>query len=569
MKNKISKILLVAVVSIALYACKKSFLDAEPQGVVSEATLANENGVNKLLLGAYAMLDGFDDNLQLGAEMGTSGSNSNYGSMGGGEANKGSTPQDLEANLTPVVRHEVLATNRAINDRWKALYEGVKRCNTVLLVLAKASDIKDEERKNITGQARFLRAWYHFQARITFGKIPYLDEKIDEDLISGKIPGVANDTETWPQILADAKFAFENLPAKMDAIGRINKWTAGALYGKILMFAKDFAAAKTVLTDVVNNGTNSLEVPFGLNDNFDDAFNVDFDNSIESVFAFQASVNDGSFGANGNEGDSPFRTYGVGCCGFFTPTYWLTNTFKTDAAGLPDASPYTSSVMDPFSQAGLTQYAGNVDIRLDWTAGRIGVPFYDWGIPNTSWTFDIGAGPFHSKKNTIRKSQLGAAYEQSFWSTAAVTSQNINLIRFADVILLLAEAEVEVGSLPNAFALVNRIRNRAKNSRVVSFSSSLGTPKTEPYATMFASQDQARAAVRYERKLELAMEGHRFFDLVRWGAATTELNAFYNYESSLPYQTDLIPKPVYTSAKDYYPIPQQQIDLSKGLLKQN
>jgi hypothetical protein len=572
MKNKVSKILLVSVLIITLAACSKGFLDATPQGVLDQTTLSNAKGINKLLLASYAILDGHDDVLGLGGEWGTSGSNFNYGSVGGGDANKGSDPGDQAPNIATVQRHEVPASNGAINDRWKTLYEGVKRCNIVLQVLANATDVDDAGKKNITGQARFLRAWYHFQARITFGKVPYLDEKIDADLAAGIIPGVANDAEVWPQILADAKFAYENLPTSQDAIGRVNKWTAGALYGKILMFAKDFPTAKTVLTDVVNNGTNSLGVKFDLNDNFDDNFNVDFDNSKESVFAFQSSANDGSSGRNGNWGDALNRPGGAvgGCCGFFNPTYWLTNSFKTDVLGLPVASPHNTTVLDPFGQSGYTQYAGNVDTRLDWTVGRGGVPFYDWGTVDATWTRDPSAGPYQPKKNVIRQSQLGRAYESSFWSAAGVTALNINLIRFSDVVLLLAEAEVEGGgSLTNAFNLVNRVRNRAKNSRLVTFPASKGVPKTEPYLVPFATQAEARAAVRLERNLELAMEGHRFFDLVRWGAAVNDINNYFTYESSIPYQVILKnPKPTYTAASDYYPVPQQQIDLSKGLIKQ-
>lgn len=572
-KNIITKFLIAAGLLSALYACKKSFLDATPQGVLDQATLANTKGLNKLLLAAYAILDGYDEALGLGGEWGASGSNFNYGSVGGGDANKGSDPGDQATNIATVQRHEVAPTNGAINDRWKTLYEGVKRSNIVLEVLAIASGVTDADKKNISGQARFLRSWYHFQLRTTFGKIPFIDEAKDIALAGNTIPGVANDAETWPQIIADAKYAYENLPATQDAVGRANKWTAGALYGKILMFSKDYATAKTVLTDVYNNGTNSLGVKFGLNTNFDDNFNVDFDNSKESVFAFQSSANDGASGRNGNWGDAlnrPGNSVG-GCCGFFNPTYWLANSYKTDANGLPDLSPNTTSVLATFGQAGLTQYAGNVDTRLDWTLGRPGVPYYDWGTVNDGWTRDPSGGPFQPKKNVIRQSQLSTAYESSFWSAGGVTALNINLIRFSDVVLLLAEAEIEVGSLTTAQTLINQVRNRAKGSRVVVFSNTLGTPKTEPYTTPFASQAAARDAVRLERRLELAMEGHRFFDLVRWGTAAAEINAYYNYETTLPYQVILKnPKPNYTSPKnDYYPIPQQQIDLSKGLLKQN
>jgi len=564
--------LTVIIFSIILWACKKKFLDITPVGVLDETTLSTEKGVNKLLIAAYAMLDAHDGDLGLGAEWGSGGSNFLYGSIGGGEANKGSDPGDQGSNMTPVQRHEVSGTNGGLNDRWNSIYEGVKRTNTTLQVLAKVPTISDASKKNITGQARFLRAWYHFQARILFGKVPYLDEKIDADLTNGAIKGVPNDVDIYPKILEDAKFAWENLPVKQDAIGRVNKWAAGAFYGKVLMFAKDFATAKTVLTDVVNNGTNPLGTKFDLNANYDDNFNVDFDNSKESVFAFQASSLDNASARNGNWGDllnTPSATGGGGA-GFFCPTYWFTNQFKTDAGGLPIANPQNTQVFDPFGQAGLTQYAGNVDVRLDWTIGRNGVPFHDWGTYLTSWPRDKSSGPYAAKKTMIRQSQVNSTHDASVWFVAGGTALNLNLIRFSDVLLLLAEAEIEAsgGSLANAFTLINRVRARAQNSRKVTFEPIYGTPVTAPYTTPFASQAAARSAVRLERLLELGLEGHRFFDLVRWGTASTELQAYYDYESPMPYQVLLKPKPTYQSpAKDYYPVPQAQIDLSNGFLK--
>ncbi|MEI7735123.1 MAG: RagB/SusD family nutrient uptake outer membrane protein [Ferruginibacter sp.] len=577
-KNNFAKILLLATIPVGFYACSKSFLDVSPQGVLDEATLSTEKGVNKILLSAYAMLDGYDGGLGIGGEWGSGGSNFVFGSMAGGEANRGSTPGDQSPNMTNAIRHDYAPGNGALNDKWKAFYEGVKRTNTTLEVLAKVANISATSKNNLAGQARFLRAWYHFQARITFGKVPYIDEKVDQDLANGVIAGVSNETEIFPQIVADAKFAYENLPALQDAKARVNKWAAGALYGKILMFTKDFATAKTVLTDVVNNGATPLGVKYDLNPNYDDNFNVSFENSSESVFAFQSSSQDNAGANNANWGDNLNTPATIGGAGFFCPTYYFTNNFKTDAAGLPLANPQNTVVLDPVGTnpvtggaPGYTQYSGNVDTRLDWTVGRNGVPFHDWGTYLTSWQRDITAGPFAGKKIMIRQSQVGAVHDASIWFSSGGTSLNINFLRFSDVLLLLAEAEIEAGSLPNAFALINRVRIRAQNSRVVSFPVTYGVPVTKPYITVFATQAAARSAVRLERMLELGMEGQRFYDLVRWASATTELTDFYNYESAIKYQQfgDLAPKPAYTGGpkQDYYAIPQQQIDLSHGLIK--
>ena len=569
MKNKFSKLFLALTLVSALYACKKSFLDINPQGALDEATLASGKGVNRVLLGAYALLDGHDGSLNLGGEWGSSGSNFLFGSIGGGEANKGSSVSDQGPNMTPVQRHEATATNGALNDRWKALYEGVKRTNTAISLITKAG-ITGDEQKNLTGQARFLRAWYHFQLRTTFGKVPYLDEKIDADLANSVITGVSNEADIFPMIVADAKFAYENLPAKQEAIARANKWAAGALYGKILMFTKDFATAKTVLTDVVSNGTNPLGLKYGLNANFADNFNVDFDNSKESILAFQASVNDQAGARNGNWGDALNTTAQFGGAGFFTPTYFFVNSFKTNALGLPVASPHNTEVLDRYAQAGYTNYVGNVDPRLDWTIGREGVPYHDWGTYSNTWVRNASSGPFTNKKGQIRLSQTAGSHDPSIWFSSGGVSLNMNLIRFADVILLLAEANVETNDLAGALTLVNQIRTRAANGSKVA--STVGVVSLAAAYPAFGSQPEARSAVRLERLLELGLEGQRFFDLVRWGTATAELNAYYNYESAMPYQVILKEpgKAAYGGvSKDYYPIPQEQIDLSNGFFKQN
>ena len=559
--------------AMVLFACKKSFLEVTPLGVLDESTLSTEKGVNNILISAYAMLDGHDGSFGvLGNEWGSGGSNFVFGSMAGGEANRGSSPGDQAANMVPQIRHEGTASSGSLNDRWRVIYEGVKRTNTVIQILAKVDGLSDSSRANIAGQARFLRAWYHFQARITFGAVSYLDEEIDAQLASGAINGVPNDHEIFPEILADAKYAYENLPGRQDARGRINKWAAGALYGKILVFSGDFATARTVLTDVVANGTTPLGAPFALNANYGDNFNVATDNSPESVLAFQASAQDNAGARNGNWGDQlnfPANG-GIGGGGFFCPTYFFVNRFKTDAAGVPVANPQNTEVMDPASQAGFTQYTGNLDTRLDWTIGRNGVPFHDWGVAQTSWQRDPTCGPYLSKKGVIYQSQVGASHDASIWFSAGGSSINLNLMRFSDVILLLAEAETESGSLQTAFDLVNRVRTRAANTAVVPFPATFGVAKTAAYPVVFPTQAAARNAIRLERLLELGMEGHRFFDLVRWGIAATELNAFYSYEGALPYQAlgDLNnPRASYSGPeRDYYDLPQRQIDLSNGTL---
>jgi len=593
MKNKKIIKLLFAFLGIAgFYACSKSFLDVTPQGVLDVTTLSTEKGVGKILLSAYAMLDGEDGGLGIGGQWGSAGSNFCFGSMGGGEANRGSIPTDQYPNMGTAIIHSNTPQNPALSDSWIWYYEGIKRSNTVLEVLGNVPTISAASKLNIEGQARFLRAWYHFQARIVFGRVPWIDVAADSALILHSIVSVANNVEIFPNILADAKYAYDNLPATQDSKGRINKWTAGAFYGKVLMFTHDYATAQTVLKDVFDNGTTPLGTKYALNANYHDNFDVNKENSPETVFDFQSSSQDGAGARNANWDDNLNTTAQFGGAGFFDPTYWFTNQFKTDAAGLPlsDAAAQTNDVLDPNGTSpvsgaspGYTQYAGNVDTRLDWTVGRNGIPFFDYGNYLTTWQRDRTAGPYAAKKTMIPQTDIGATHDASIWFAAGGTALNIHLIRFSDVMLMLAEADVEQGDLQSAFDLVNAVRTRAKNTPTVktyidptkpsggSTNVDAANYSTNPYPTVFPSADVARAAVRKERTLELGMEGQRFFDLVRWGTAATDLNAFYQYESLIPYQAtsgDLKGTPVYTddSLHNYYAIPQGQIDLSHGFL---
>jgi hypothetical protein len=295
------------------------------------------------------------------------------------------------------------------------------------------------------------------------------------------------------------------------------------------------------------------------------------------VFAVQHSVNDGSlanksgwsevlnFPYNNGTNDMP-----GGCCGFYQPTQNLVNAYRVDANGLPFLTTFNDvnvkndqglKSTDPF-----TPETAPLDARLDWTVGRRGIPYLDWGAHRgQSWIRDqSNGGPYSPIKNVYYKSQEKKLTDASFW-TNGVVATNYNIIRFADVLLMSAEAEVEAGSLAKAKDLVNRVRARAADpSGWVP-----GSPanyKVGLYPA-FASQDFGRMAVRFERRLELAMEGHRFFDLVRWGIAAETLNAYIAKEKSL--RSYLNNANFIKGKSEYFPIPQGEIDLSQGSLTQN
>ena len=578
--------LLIAGTVITL-SCGKGFLERTPKGSLDVNALANKKGVEALLIGAYAVLDGFINGggIFLGGWQ-SSGTNWVYGSVCGGDAHKGSDAGD-QPDVNPIETFTPTPTNDYFNQKWQIVYEGISRSNSVLRVMALATDIGAADKTRIEAEARFLRAHYHFEAKKMWNKVPWIDEAVEPPF------NVPNDADIWSKIEADLQFAYQNLAVTMNAKGRVNKYAAGALYAKALMFQGKYAAAKTVLDDLYTNGKNAQGVKYKLLDKYADNFNADTKNSTESVFAVQYSVNDGSGADNGGWGEVLNFPYTGGpgtCCGFFQPSQDLVNSFQVDpVTGLPNADTYNSHEVkndeglqstDPF-----VPETGTLDARLDWTVGRRGIPYLDWGKhPGYNWIRDQAySGPYAPIKNTYYKSQERVKTDVNFW-TSGITANNYTLIRFADVILWLAECEIEVGSLDKARQYVNEVRARAANPAgwVLDGAVPAANYKVGLYpvaAAQFATQAAARKAVRHERKIEFGMEGHRFFDLVRWGIAATEINKVLDYNGGVTVPTMNNKRSYLTAANftanknEYFPIPQSQIDLSSSggtpVLKQN
>jgi hypothetical protein len=424
-----------------------------------------------------------------------------------------------------------------------------------------------------------------------WGNVPYIDEKTYKSSDPSGVL-VPNTTDIWPQIEADFKFAADNLPATQAQKGRATRWAAKSYLAKTMLFQKKWAAAKTELLDVYNNSGKSLV------DNYHDNYRRVTNNNQESIFEVQFSINDGTTGSNGNNGDVLNWPYagnspGRGCCGFYQPSHNLVNAFKTDANGLPmignaaDGSQDTYNNEDVPSDQGIgfTQpytldVSVAVDTRLDWTVGRRGVKFLDWGAhPGSSWIRDQAyAGPFSGKKWMYYLSE-----ENSTTHATARRSVNNNfrLIKFSHIILWLAECEAELGNLAQAETYVNLIRNRAKRSAP---QDAIVNNKVEPYtAGTFASKGQGFAinATRFEQRLEFAMEGNRFFDLVRWGIAEKVLNAYVAKEGIAGKDVNgrtfskrnYLAGKVFLPRHNLFPIPQDEILNSqkegKSVLVQN
>lgn len=549
------KLIYTAIILACSTACSNSFLDLKPKGVLLEEQLTTANGVNSLLISAYSLMDG------VGAGNTTyhsSADNWVYGSVASDDAYKGTTSGDQPA-INFIEAYQILPDNDYFRGKWRAVYDGVSRANNVLQILAKtdAAEIGDDDRTRITAEARFLRGHYHFEAKKMWKNVPYIDEETydPEDPESTKVP---NTEDIWPKIEADFQFAYESLPARQSQPGRANKWSAAAMLAKAYMFQHKYAEAKTLLDLIMSQGG------YRLVDRYADNFRAATNNNPESILEVQHSVNDGAPGGqNGNEGVTLNYPYGgpTTCCGFFQPSQNLVNAFKT-SGGLPmldnfnDADVTNDQGIE--SSAPFTPYTGTLDPRLDWTVGRRGIPYLDHGPhPGKAWIRDQAyAGPYSPKKHMFYKADIGSA---TFANNPRQNANNYRMVRYSHVILWLAECEVEIGSMERARELVNMIRQRAANpdgfvkmpdgSNAANYNISL-------YTTPWADKATARKAVYFEERLEFGMEGHRFFDLVRWGIAKEVLNAYLAKEKA---KRTYLNDAVFKDYNIYYPIPLQEI----------
>jgi starch-binding outer membrane protein, SusD/RagB family len=576
--NRLKKLIGALLIGVAVFSCKKSFLERLPEASLNESTLANQQGVNAVLIGAYAALDGWADNgwsNAAGNPWPTAGSNWIWGSVTTDDATPGSQPND-QHGIERMNRYQYQPDDPYFRAKYQAVYWGVGRANATIRLLGAADDIAAPDKDQIEAEARFLRAYFHFDAYKMWKNIPYIDETVTEFRQK-------NDVDALPKIEADLQFAITKLAEKSNnSSGRATKGAAQALLARAYMYVGRYADAKPLLAAVIGSADYSLV------SNFHDNFDPSKQNNNEMVFAYKASVNDGAGeSANGNWGDRLMGIHNMtgvnGCCGFHTATWNLMNAYKTDAVtGLPIAN---------FNATDYNAATDFLDPRVDWTFARAGIPFFDWGPHQAAWARDAGySGYFNPKKSTFHKAQYKAFSTASGWSDWP-NAIDVPLLRYADVLLMAAECEIETnGNLVLANSYINDVRGRARNfvqgagTSEATISQALPAPVAgivvaNVNATnyriglwpAFASQAAARDALRWERRLELAMEGYRYFDLLRWGIAETVLNAHVNVEKNKfgCYQG----AETFTAKHKLFPIPAVEIELSRidgePQLKQN
>ncbi|MFN8241285.1 MAG: RagB/SusD family nutrient uptake outer membrane protein [Bacteroidales bacterium] len=578
-KNNIIIIALFALLAI-ISACSESFLDVKPKGSLDQGVLATEKGVDMLLIGAYSLLDGVSS--QFGWEAASS--NWVYGDIRGMVGNKGTDAGD-QPDINPIQTFSETSTNPYLNVKWRQVYEGVSRANSAISVANQAladGAITQEKYDLFVKQAKALRGWYHFEAWRMWEKVPYVDETTD-------LLNVTNTADPRDKIIADLQ-AGTSLPDNMGQVGRFNGTVCKVLAAKALMQMKhDYATALTLL-NAAKTGKKPDGSAIGLATTYGEIFDLANRNGIEAVYTVQYSVNDGSGGWNAGWGEVlnfPYKSGGSpgGCCGFFQATQEFVNSFRT-SGGLPLLdNTYNSPANKVINDYGLTpaqpftEDAGPLDPRLDWTVGRRGIPYWDWGVhTGTDWVRDASyAGVYSPKKQVYKKSQEGQYTEVGNW-TSGYTANGYRMIRYADVLLMIAECQIESSTpdLAGARANINLVRARAANPAGF-VKEADGTTNAANYVINqypasgypFDSQANARLALRMERKLELGMEGHRWFDLNRWGNTVTELNRVLTYEKTQQWGNSMYGTAIVGAEDVTYPIPQRQIDLSNGKLVQN
>jgi hypothetical protein len=483
------------------------------------------------------------------------------------------------------------------------------RCNHVIRVADLAYEretITESDLNQYKAEALFLRAYLHLEAIKIWDFIPYSDELNEDGLVenfppenvesnAGDTPwGRLNEGIPWENVEADLQFSIDHLDygPREGAIGRTNRYKALALMSRIKMYRGQYNEALPVLNQLINSGN------YNLLQNFNENFRVSGDNGAEAIFQIQYSVNDGASGWLGNIGDMPTDLWGGWLrWGYFQPSQNLVNAFKTQN-GLPYLNAFgldfnesgddvTNDMGIPSEDTTYVPDTRELDPRLDWTVGRRGIPYLDWGDhPGEAWIRDqVWGGPYSNIKQRYYQEDENIYSQASGWQNSR-NANNYSIIRYADILLMAAECEIEVGSLDRARELVNMVRARARDGAWVlkngaiddgSHSGANGEPPAANYVINeypsdgglldpFTSQENAREAVWFERRLELAMEGHRFWDLKRWGTAKTTLNNYVDREAHLRV---LLEGAEFEDKHIRHPIPQDEIDISEGFLKQN
>ena len=551
----------LCIAATAFTACSDQ-LELAHQGEFTADQLTDES-IEGLMSSAYQGLEAhfFDDNNAAFA-----GPITNWVfDVRSDDAYKGGEGVSMEANIHQLEISNISSDNATCLNKWENNYLGIARVHKAMQAIQDAGSVSDKEA--LLGELKTLRAWYYFDLNRIFRSIPYFAENDDPKTVPN---GNMSRDEIYSAIKADLEDAYNNMAETQAQPGRFTKYVAAALLAKVNAQTSSWSEVEKWANVVINSGK------YQLYDNFGDMSKLEFNNRKESIMAIQFSTANENIHVNFcnllNTTRSEGNIFGSGD-DFFLASQNLVNAFRTDANGLPYLDGTFNSVRVT------SDYQGSVDPRLDFTVGRIGYPFRGHTYTE-GWCRDYNTyGEYSGKKGLIDPNSSDMV--QGFpWGASGL---NFILIRYADILLLKAEALIEQASGSNAATddklvearnIVNQIRQKAARSIDGNYYPvDLDPGKADYYVGLYPedwdgnlawTKDRARMAVRMERRLELAMEGQRWFDLLRWGTAVETVNKYMQEESNL--------RPYYAGASVtedelYLPIPISQIENSNGLYK--
>lgn len=560
---------IIAVIALGMLlvsSCKKQ-LDYIPTGALSSTDLASTTAVEGLVTAAYAGIGNGD-------MIGPIYSNWAYGSVRSDDAYKGGGGTGDVGEIDAMEHYNLVTPtmDAFVSRTWKNLFKSISRANVALRAVNALSETDFPQKKSRVAELKFLRGHSYFTMKLLYKNIPIFDENATEEEIL-KVSNDLSNEESWNKIAADFQHAVDNLPETQTQLGRPNKYAAQAYLAKLKLFQ---AYEQNATHQVVNiNPTRLQEVvtltqsviasgKYSLSPDIADNFIPETENGPESVFAIQFTINDGTTSGRLNYEDGLNYPHGApqyGCCGFHAGSQNLVNAHTTDANGLPNFTTFNNGIAD--------LKTATVDVRLDHTVGIDGHVYkYDnTKLFSNSWVRDPGVyGNFH----TMRNQQL--ANSSSYFKNGPFmgVAKNYDIIRYDEVLLMQAEAYIELGQQDKALPLINQVRARAAAS-TGKLKKSDGTfasrYNVQPYSAAGWTQAYARQALHWERRLEFATEGHRFFDLVRWGIAAPTLNQYIAVEKT---RRTFLATAVFTAGRDeYLPVPQSEITFTNGLYKQN
>lgn len=569
--KKILYSVLTVLALVGTTSCSDFLDDQKPQGVLDSDMVKDPSNVDNLVISAYAVFTTAED-INSSFSMWNFDVRSDDAYKGGNGTSDGDVFHQLE------IEQGVLTTNWNINDMWVRLYNCISRVNSAISVLETTSDSYQLKAQRL-GEMKFLRAYAHFLLKRLYKNIPFImDANLKQEDYNTLSNTEFNNDEGWQQIINDVEYAYSVLPVKQTDKGRPSKAAAAAFLTKAYLYKayrQDDAASNQVTSinredllkvieysnpDIYSAGGFDLEPDF--HNNFRPE--TQYENGVESIWAMQYSINDGTKYGNLN------WSYGLivpnipgvtdGGCDFYKPSQNLVNAYRTDADGHPFIDTFNNKDYD------LTQDA---DPRLFLTVGLTGLP-YEFNSKymmdaSATWSRSNGLYGYYVTLKQNVDPDCGYLVKGSWWGTP----MNRIVFRYADVLLERAEAYAQLNETGEAIKLVNEIRKRAKQSTgmIANYPSDYGVKFNISTYNGTYSQEDALKIVKMERRLEMGMESERFFDLVRWGEAEKVLNKYFAEETN---NCSIYGDAHFTADKnEYLPIPFSQVAASDGHYTQN